>query len=239
MHVRVWQRYRDIIVYDAELVEDPSPRLFDAEWWLAQGRVEGQFRGRGSVDVVRHGGARWVLRRYRRGGLVGRVADHSYVWAGLERSRPWREWHLLAELHRLGLPVPRPVAAHLHRTDLRYQGFLLSELIPDTQPLSALLQNEAMTPPQWQAVGALIRRFHAASVHHPDINASNILIHGDGRLFLIDFDKARLGANAVQLRADLQRLRRSFEKYRLRQQGFHFNSGSWRHLLSGYKAADQ
>jgi 3-deoxy-D-manno-octulosonic acid kinase len=177
-----------------------------------------------------------VLRRYRRGGLVAKIAEKAYVWAGLARTRPWREWHLLARLRECGLPVPRPVAAHVVRSDLRYTGHILTELIEDAQ--QQLHRREGRWQrPDWQRLGALLRRFHDAGVHHPDLNVSNILRRPDGSLVLIDFDKGRLGASAAQLRADLSRLRRSFDKLGTAQPELQIADADWAAMMAAYGAA--
>jgi 3-deoxy-D-manno-octulosonic acid kinase len=232
--VRSWQHGREFIVCDAALIATPQPELFDAQWWMRQGLVEASFEGRGTVHVVRHGDARWVLRRYQRGGLVAKVAEKTYVWAGLERTRPWREWQLLARLRELGLPVPRPVAAHVQRADLRYSGHILTELIEDAQSLQGALRAGSWSRADWQRLGATLRRFHDAGVHHPDLNVSNILRRADGELFLVDFDKGRLGASARQQRGELARLRHSLRKLAVRSGRELHTDADWKRMLGGY-----
>ena len=209
----LWQHGDDFVMYDAALVATPRVELFEPDWWHAEGRVEGSFDGRGKVQVVCHGDARWVLRRYRRGGLVSKIADSAYLWAGLERTRPWREWRLLAELCDRGLPVPRPVAAHVRRIAWRYGGHILTELIEQAQPMTDALNRGTWLRPDWRRLGETLRQFRDAGVHHPDLNVRNILLCGDGRIYLIDFDKGRFGASVAQWRRDLQRLRRSIDKH--------------------------
>jgi 3-deoxy-D-manno-octulosonic acid kinase len=65
----------------------------------------------------------------------------------------------------------------------------------------------------WARIGAGIRRFHDHGVIHADLNARNILVDAADTVFLIDFDRARRipGASA-QFAANLERLRRSFDK---------------------------
>ena len=58
--------------------------------------------GRGTVAFVRDGERRWVLRHYRRGGLVARLLDDRYLWTGADRTRAFREWRLLRELRAAG-----------------------------------------------------------------------------------------------------------------------------------------
>lgn len=236
MQIRVWQREHDFIVYDGERIDDPSPSLFDVAWWQEQGLTGDRFSGRGAVHVVRHDDQRWVLRQYRRGGLVGRVVDHSYVWTGLAQTRPWREWHLLAELHGAGLPVPRPVAAYVSRNGMRYSGHILSELIEGVTPLLELLRREKLGTAAWSRLGRTMRHFHRAHVHHPDLNISNVLVQDDGRYFLVDFDRGRLHAGTAVLQADIRRLRRSLDKHRAKTAPIHFEEADWRAFIEGYSS---
>jgi 3-deoxy-D-manno-octulosonic acid kinase len=208
-----WQHDRDFVLHDTALVATPTVELFDPRWWQAQDRVEGSFDGRAKVLVVRDGDARWVLRRYRRGGLVSKIANDTYVWGGLARTRPWREWQLLAQLRARGLPVPRPVAAHVHRSGWRYGGHILTELLEGTRPMVDALDRGDWAQEDWRRLGETLRRFRDAGVHHPDLNVRNILVGSDGRIHLIDFDKGRLGSDATQWRRDLQRFRRSIDKH--------------------------
>ena len=234
MQVRSWRHANDFIVYDETLIASPSPELFDLPWWQARGLTQGSFDGRAKVHVVRHGDARWVLRRYLRGGLIARLSDHTYVWGGLRATRPWREWHLLAALRERGLPVPRPVAAHVRRVGWRYSGHLLSELIPDAVPFAELLQSGALEPADWQAAGRTLRRFHDAAVHHPDLNLRNILRAGDGSIHILDFDKGRLEAPAWQLHGELRRLQRSIGKFAVTDAQREAAATGWQALLLAY-----
>lgn len=234
MQVRSWRHGSEFIVYDGELIAEPSLDLFDLDWWQARGLTQGSFDGRAKVHVVRHGDAHWVLRRYLRGGMAARLSDHTYVWAGLAATRPWREWHLLAELRARDLPVPRPVAAHVRRHGWRYGGHLLSELIADAEPFADLLQAGRLHNADWQAAGAVLRRFHDAGVHHPDLNLRNILRGADGRIHMLDFDKGRLGASPRLLRSELPRLRRSVDKFSRESTQRAAAAAGWDALLDAY-----
>jgi 3-deoxy-D-manno-octulosonic acid kinase len=82
-------------------------------------------------------------------------------------------------------------------------------------------------------VGACIRRFHDHGVIHADLNARNILITGDNRVYLIDFDRAQIRLGATSLfQASLGRLKRSLHKFLGEEQ---LDYG-WRQLLHGYNA---
>lgn len=221
-------------LHDPALMEAAQAQLFDPAYWHSLGKVEGRAQGRGSVAFVRGGTDTWALRHYRRGGHAARLSQDSYLWLGLAASRPWREFHLTAGLHARGLPVPRPVAAHVERRGLTYRGDLITVRIPGAVPLADLLAAGALPAAQWSALGAVLRRFHEAGVRHDDINARNILRDAQGRFFLIDFDKARLLPSGAWQAQNLARFQRSLEKFKAAMPAFHFEAADWAALLSGY-----
>ena len=216
---------------DAAIVTET---LFDPEALAAGQLLDGLARGRGEAYFIRLGGQHLVLRHYRRGGLVGRFFRDGYLFRSLEASRSWREWRLLAELRRRGLPVPRPVAAAVQRAGLYYQADLVTELIPETQTLAELLKETRLTPDGWQALGKCLRDFHRAGVFHADLNASNILIGPGQQIFLIDFDRGAVRATGRWQQRTLRRLKRSLRKFHQREKTFHFSELDWDRLREGY-----
>ncbi|MFP4607098.1 MAG: 3-deoxy-D-manno-octulosonic acid kinase [Thiohalospira sp.] len=154
-----------------------------------------------------------VLRHFRRGGLLGRMLGDRYIRNGLARSRPVREWRLMRELRRQGLPVPAPVAVRVAPRGLIYRGDLITERLEGAVPLADLLEAGNASLTLWQVVGATIARFHAAGAWHADLNVRNILVDEGSGVWLIDWDRGRLGVGrAGPLRANLRRLRRSLDK---------------------------
>ena len=185
--------------------------------------------GRGAAWIVpASDGGEWVLRHYRRGGLPAKILADTYLWTGLDNTRPWREWRLLAELHALGLPVPRPVAARVVRSGIAYRGDLITRRVPAARSLAELLVPAAASIP-WRAVGACIRRFHEAGVWHADLNAHNILVDDTGGVWLIDFDRGeRRGGDGAWKQENLVRLSRSLHKLG------HGDAQGWQALQQGY-----
>lgn len=154
-----------------------------------------------------------VLRHYRRGGLPGRMLGDRYLRTGLARSRPVREWRLMRELRRQGLPVPAPVAVRVAPRGPIYRGDLITERLSGAVPLADLLEAGNASLTLWQVVGATIARFHAAGAWHADLNVRNILVDEGSGVWLIDWDRGRLGVRRARpLRGNLDRLRRSLDK---------------------------
>ena len=225
---------RAIILYDDALVSHAHPELFMPQHW-ARGQAPVQtVGGRGQAWIVAGDGMPWVLRHYRRGGLAAQILRDLYLWTGLRNTRPWREWLLLAELYKEGLPVPRPVAAQVQRYGPWYRGDLITSLIPDSQSLAARVRALAGGAIPWGPIGACIRRFHDSGVCHADLNAHNILLDRHGRVFIIDFDRGRRRPPApAWQRANLARLQRSLRKLSGTAEPA---AGVWSALLEGYRS---
>ena len=192
---------------DARRVADAGPEVFNPAHYGDRARPV-DAGGRQAAWFVEGQGWQGVLRRYRRGGMIARISRDAYLWNGEARTRSFREYRLLAALRAQGLPVPAPLAAAYWRQGPIYRAAIVVERIPGVRPLA-----QALTEPLWQPVADAIVRMHRAGVWHADLNAFNILIGNDGRVWLIDFDRGTQGAlSERQRQANLDRLRRSLRK---------------------------
>lgn len=225
------------VLFDADLITAPDAAFFDHARWRAGGAVLAEAAGRGAACIFSHGGRTFVLRHYRRGGLAARISADRYLWTGLERTRAWREWKLLAWMHAEELPVPRPVAARVQRLGGCYRADLVTLYLQGTVPLADALAGRALSKDEWRGIGAAIARLHRARVCHADLNARNILLGESGEVHLIDFDRARRRAAGGWREANLARLRRSLDKFMAADGTLFFEDADWRALVSGYGAA--
>ncbi len=200
-----------MILFDASLLPQATPESCGPDMW-ADAQPLGGRGGRGAALLVRGPFGEGVLRHYRRGGLVGRCNQDSYLFLGESNVRCVREFRLLVELHRRGLPVPQPVFARWQRRGLFYRADLLTRLVPAARTLAECLQQARDRVP-WRLIGATIARFHHEGVFHADLNAHNILLDAPGSIWLIDFDRGRLRRSArAWQEANLRRLQRSLDK---------------------------
>lgn len=217
------------------VAEKPAPAWFSPDYWRERHALTGSATGRGEAYfIARHDGARWVLRHYRRGGILGHVNPDFYLYVGAARSRPMRELRILAELSALDLPVPTPVAAMAIRHGLSYRADLITREIPRSRTLADRLETSAMDIQQWTELGRLIARFHRAGLWHADLNARNVLLDNDARFHLIDLDRARWRRDGAWRQANVARLRRSLDKFARRVPGFAFFEADWEAFLGGY-----
>ena len=226
------------ILYDEALVSAPADTLFDPEHWRARDALAGRGSGRGAVYYVTAGAAQWVLRRYRRGGVVGRWIEETFVYLGASRTRSFHELRLLATLHARGFPVPRPVAGRYQRRGPAYTCDLITERIA-AQPLSSWLAEGPLAESRWRAIGRMVGCFHAAGVWHADLTAHNILLDDAGTPYLLDFDRGRLRAPGRWRERNLARLQRSLRKISPRLAAGSYAEREWQWLLAGYAATPE
>jgi 3-deoxy-D-manno-octulosonic acid kinase len=228
---------RNAYIYDADAID--SREVFALFVNVTPAHSRPPTGGRGEMRVTRHADQDYVIRHYHRGGKFARVTQDRYLWNGLDLSRPWREWRLLAELYAQGLPVPRPLAAKLTRHGVIYRADLATARLPADGPLAELLLRVPLAESVWQKIGRVIWDFHACGVCHADLNASNIVLADGGtRIWLLDFDKAerRALAHAWQ-RANLERLKRSLDKVCRENPQMNFTPHEWHCLFSAYSKA--
>ncbi len=231
---RVHRQDDTAILFDADAVPQVEACWFDPGWWKTSGRLRERAGGRGAIGFLDTPAGPLVLRHFRRGGALARLLGDRYLWLGLERSRGFREFRLLAALRARGLPVPMPVAAQCRRRGMgRYTADLLTRELPAAETFAERARTGRATRDDFAEVGALLARFHAAGVYHADLNAHNIVWSDDG-MHLLDFDRGRLRrpARGWQM-ANLARLKRSLLKIGV---GDRFESEMWAPLLAAYAA---
>ena len=204
---------------------------------MSQTSANASSGGRGATRSIEHQGQHWILRHYYRGGAVGRFLVDEFLFVGTSRSRPVMEWRLLDRLYRQGLPVPRPVAARLVRRGLIYTADLISVRLPGVDSLANRVLSKSVSEALWREIGKTIALFHQAMVYHADLNAHNIQIDAQDRVFLLDFDRGRVksGGGGWQQR-NLERLARSLKKI-CATGNVAFESSQWNWLLETYRNA--
>src|SRR5262245_52147611 len=68
-----------------------SAAWFDASYWRERGELDGEAQGRGTTHFIRTGRQHFVLRHYRRGGLVARLMRDRFVWRNESATRAFSE----------------------------------------------------------------------------------------------------------------------------------------------------
>ena len=224
------------ILYDKAIINQISAERFTASGWPHSEVLTGSLRsgGRGNTMFVGNIPRQFVLRHYRRGGLLGKVVRNSYVFAGEDLTRSFKEWRLLDKLATNNMNVPRPAAARFCRHGTFYTADLITVRIPDVISLSQYIATKDRGEAFWRSVGQAIWTFHEAGVYHADMNAYNVQVDKDGDIWMLDFDKGALKSPGPWQQETLGRLHRSLVKVLGLDPKLHFHAANWEELLEGY-----
>jgi 3-deoxy-D-manno-octulosonic acid kinase len=223
----------DDAISDA-LDEELGIDTFTSEYWQFQNKITGKAQGRGTTLFIEHNHHQWVLRHYQRGGMIGKVLSDQYLFTGVEHSRPFEEFRLLAAMRKEGLKVPLPVAARIYRRGVIYRGDLITEKIPNSQDLHRVLCHKPLGKDLWRSVGEAMAAMHKCQVHHHDANIRNIMMDDDQQIWLIDFDRCRKRKGHHWKTSNLDRLLRSLQKEKNKNPIFHWSFDDWQYCLDGY-----
>ena len=145
-----------------------------------------------------------VGRRYRRGGFFGKFFGDLFFW---EFKRPLKELEIAEIVRKKGIPTPEPLGVLWRRKGFFLEAWFFSEFLKGKNLLEVFSENTL------RDVAKLIRILHDNNINHRDLNIKNFLVSKDGKIFVLDFDRASLkGLSFRERRSALQRLLRSICK---------------------------
>lgn len=209
--------------------------MLTSEFWQEKHAITGTAQGRGTTWFIGHQDQDWVLKHYYRGGLIGKVLKDSYWFTQLEHTRAIAEFKLLQHLSALSLPAPTPIACGVYRSGPCYRADILTSKIKYSKDLVGILTQQSIDNSLWKKVGQTIKQFHNEGIYHHDLNIHNILIDDDEKVWLIDFDRAKVITPDINWQqANLDRLQRSFYKERGKLSPFYWQEEQFEQLLLGY-----
>lgn len=156
-----------------------------------------------------------VLKAYLRGGFPGKIISRTYLKLGRPRSGVEMDMLLLAR--KLGINAPEPVC-WVTKGSIVYQTWLVLKEAPGVEPLSLLAgRDEKKALPFMTDVRRQVLILIKHGLYHVDLHPGNVLVGDGGKVFIIDFDKARhfSGSEAALFRRYEKRWRRAVRKYGL------------------------
>ena len=225
------------IIYDNNVISKVRDDLFVPDSWPEVNLMPKEIGGRGQIYFVGDGNKRFVIRHFVRGGMAAKFSYDAYIWKGAERTRSFKEWRLMRKLVELNLPVPIPAAAYYTKRGLFYRANILTQEVPDVESLAAYVIKGNTFENFWRKVGEHISRFHSIGLYHADLNAYNIQIDKDAKMWLIDFDQSQILSTGKWRFDNLNRLKRSLNKILIDNIGAKFKSSDWLELKEGYSQA--
>ena len=215
--------------------------------WAADQDEAKPLVGRGPLHAVEAAAsgpddrARWAVRRYYRGGVVGPILRDRHLRS--TPTRPVRELWATVEARARGVPAPAVVAGAVYPAGPFYRADLVTELIPDARTLEALVFGSGGIPDASSVLrraGRLVRALEDALVLHVDLNAANVLlVRGEeaSGARVVDLDRSvvfPLGSRDFgevmrkRLERSLRKLARHYER--------ELRDDEWEALRDGYEA---
>lgn len=224
------------IIYHGETFPQISADYFSPDHWQRENAITGQSRGRGITYFFRHQNREFVLRHYLRGGLVNKLFHDQYWFGGVEKSRSWQEFDLLAKMKAHQLPVPSPAAARMTRQGWFYRADIIIERIPGATDLHHQLCNNRLSADVWRKTGLAVKQLHQHQIYHHDLNIHNILLDQQGNIWIIDFDQCQEKSGENWKQGNLNRLLRSLNKEADRHPVYHWQNEDWQTLQNAYNS---
>jgi 3-deoxy-D-manno-octulosonic acid kinase len=120
---------------------------------------------------------------------------------------------------------------------MTYTGDIITERLSTVGSLAECLGTGALSILTWISIGRCVRRFHDLGVCHADLNAHNLLLDEDAKVYMIDFDRCQLRKAGMWRDGNLVRLRRSLEKVTYALSRDRFGEADWHALLDGYRTS--
>lgn len=169
-------------------------------------------------------GAEVVVRRNRRGGLLRHILSDQFFIT----TRAIRELDNALYLKEYGIPTPEVVALVTYREGLLKRADVATRYIPASKDLANAYFEGAPEQRAYMldAVAELLDLMARRGVHHPDLNAKNVLIvpfEDDYKAYVLDVDRVALERDPATVRkANLERLVRSLRKLRWPADAVHY-----------------
>ena len=169
------------------------------------------------------GGTRAVVRHYVHGGLLRKVTGDRFA----SSERFFREVRVSEHLRANGVDTPEVLGLLVQAGKLGFcRGALATKMVPDGRDLLEFLRSregeELAANPEskralLRAAAVSVRKMHDAGVSHADLHIKNMLLAPDGRIYILDLDRAKLHKSVSPSRrfANLIRLGRSVEKTKM------------------------
>jgi len=146
-----------------------------------------------------------------------------------KKIRTYRTVHepqLMHEAKRAGVPTPTVFLVDIENSAITMEfveGKQVKQVLPH---LPRKGQQELCAQ-----IGVLIGKMHRSGVVHGDLTTSNIILTGEGKIFLVDFGLGEKNSEAEARGVDLHLMKRA-----LQSTHYQFAEDCFKHVLKGYSS---
>ena len=208
------------IQYDPGAIHNFTDKLFNIDYISKEGLIKSSMDGRNKALEISYQNNSYFLKHYARGGFVSKISKDRYIFSNLASTRSLKEYNLLKQMHKDGLPVPKPAALRVIYNRFTYKTDLLTCKVPNQGTLYQMIVNNKMNDVLWQSLKKTLIFFSEKNIYHFDLNSKNIILSEDNKFFLLDFDKSFFTDNKKIFIKSIYRLERSLKKIKNYQDEF-------------------
>lgn len=187
----VFQKHRTYRFGSAEGLTEAQMDTLIRYFNVADQPVEGVLNGRTRIitkELPPYG--RVVLKSYYRGGILRHFNRRAYINIGIPRSQA--EFMRLQYVRQIGVNAPEPVA-FATKGRLFYHAWLVTKELPGARSLASVATETSKLPGDAiTRTAAQINRLIHYGILHVDLHPGNVLLDAENRVYIIDFDKARI-----------------------------------------------
>lgn len=218
---------------------DQIIKYFDVHKYKVNAKVLDVHYGRGKTYLVQDPyNRRVIIRHYWRGGLIGKVLGDKFLSFFGSSHRAFREYDLLQTMKKMGLPVPKPIAAKEEKSLFFIRNDIVMLEIPGTKNLGEILSARRLTDEEIAKIGDAVGKLFKAGIYHSDLNINNILFDGADNVWIVDFDKCvQRTIGKKQYHEMVNRLKRSFDKFKEERNNFYWSEYDFSKLLPAIKSS--
>jgi 3-deoxy-D-manno-octulosonic acid kinase len=202
------------------LSEEAATRIVQLMRTVPDDNPRGDLTGRGytgiqTVEVI----GRVFVKQYAHGGLLRHLTGGSFLCVGPSRSL--QEFLMLERVRAIGINAPQPML-FVNKGSFLYRTWLFMEEIVEARNLAEVSRSENAEDPEvlheaMMKLGEQVLALIDHKIFHVDLHPGNVLVQRDGRVSIVDFDKARefKGSQERLRELYLRRWRRAVIKHKL------------------------
>jgi 3-deoxy-D-manno-octulosonic acid kinase len=165
------------------------------------------------IDGI-YGIGKVVIKHYIRGGIIGKFIKKKYI--KIKNIRSESEYIYLNQALSIGVNAPKPLI-FAYKGRFIYKAWLVTEYIQNSVSLIELIESDKKKAYNLlNYLNLSIKKLIENKIYHVDLHPGNVLIGEGGKVYLIDFDKAKFYDNQKKLEKKyIKRWRRAGIKYNL------------------------
>lgn len=202
------------------LSDETATRVVQFMLTVPEEGPRGVLTGRGYTGVQTiEGLGRVFVKQYAHGGLLRHITGGQFLCLGPTRS--FLEYSMLERVRALGVSAPRPML-FVNKGSFLYRSWLIMEEIVDSRNLaevsaSSRADDADVLQDAMAKLGEQVLKLITNKILHVDLHPGNVLVNGQGDVYLVDFDKAREFSGSADKLRDLylRRWRRAVIKHKL------------------------